>query len=317
MEARLLSKSGRSISTPSGTDANPWTMLRYESCHALGGRPVSGSPARARWWALLATGLVQLDVPTTQRTRRVVAAGHVELEAVIASGLAIVRYVHLIGEPVLAIHLGGTLDMARGGVHYPVGGYTGAFHPRASRTVIDVGQVAPERALFDPTRDTEVSFRAGGCGRDPAAAGDEIRPGGATGRRRGRLAGDIGVRRGDDHVRHPRHDDMERVDGDVSWPGAGLLVDDYLPNEQRQSLVRRSRDRDGLAVHGQRRDIRVTARRRPVIPADGRSARLEQAGRNRIAGDCQRDLSHRRLGAARVALTHRGRVQHLRRQQAR
>src|SRR6267378_1727657 len=104
-----------------------------------------------------------------------------ELEAVVASGLAVVRHVYLILEPVLAIHLSRTLDVARRRVNHIVGSHAGAFHLGSVGAVIDVGQMAPELPLLDPARDTEVSFSAGGCGRDPAAAGDEIRPGGATG----------------------------------------------------------------------------------------------------------------------------------------
>src|SRR5690349_7933542 len=105
MSERLLSKFGTSSRTPSGTDAHPWVMLRCAS--KPGGRLVRESPARARRQALLAARQVQLDVPTTQPARRGVAVGQLEREGVVGSGLAVVRDVHLVLEPVLAIHLSG------------------------------------------------------------------------------------------------------------------------------------------------------------------------------------------------------------------
>src|SRR5213593_2562455 len=53
-----------------------------------------------------------------------------------------------------------------------------------------------------------------------------------------------------------------------------------------------------------------------AVAADGRGARLKQVGGDRIAGEREREFGHRRLRSARVALTHRRRVQHLRRKQA-
>ncbi|HYR14503.1 MAG TPA: hypothetical protein VEQ67_09830, partial [Mycobacterium sp.] len=74
----------------------------------------------------------------------------------------------------------------------------------------------------------------------PVAKSVPVQPGGG----RGRLATDVGVRRGNDHVRDPRHEHMERVDGDVSRPVTRLLVDDHfpIPKEQRHFLIGRTRD---------------------------------------------------------------------------
>src|SRR5438094_5732172 len=138
--------------------------------------PVMGSPARVAWWALLATGYVQLDVPTSQCARRLIA-GHVEREAIVTSGLAVVDHVDLIGEAILAIHLSGTFDVARRRVHHIVGGHAGAFHLGTVGAVIDVRQMAPELPLFDPAGDTEVSLGGGRPARDPAAAGGAITAG--------------------------------------------------------------------------------------------------------------------------------------------
>src|SRR6266550_4927928 len=114
-----------------------------------------------------------------------------ELEAVVASGLAVVRHVDLIGEPVLAIHLSSTFDVARRRVHHIVGSHAGAFHLGTVGAVIDVSQMAPELPLLDPARDSEVGLGTGGRACDPAAAGGEISAG-AAGRSRGRLAGNVG-----------------------------------------------------------------------------------------------------------------------------
>src|SRR5438128_589372 len=135
-----------------------------------------------------------------------------ELEAVVASGLAIVRHVHLISESVLAIHLSGAFDVARRRVPFLVGRHAGALHVRPVGTVIDVGQMAPELSLLDPAGDSEVGLAAGGRARDPSAAGGEI--GARTaGWAWGRLPGYVGCRRGNDPVCDPSspdsgHDDL-------------------------------------------------------------------------------------------------------------
>src|SRR5690348_13836566 len=137
MSERLLSKFGTSTRTPRDRDAHQRVLLRPTSKRA---DDPWESPARARRQALLAARQVQLDVPTTQRARRRVVVRKVEREHVVASGLAVVHHVHLIFEPVLAIHLCGTFDVPGRRVHHCVGGYAGALHLRPVGTVIDVGQ---------------------------------------------------------------------------------------------------------------------------------------------------------------------------------
>src|SRR2546422_7788644 len=93
--------------------------------------------------------------------------------------------------------------------HHVITGYTGALRLRAVRAVIVVDQMAPQRALFDSTGDPEIPLGPRRGAGDPPAPGGEVTSGAA---RRWRTcgAGDVRVRRRDDDVRDPVHDDVDR-----------------------------------------------------------------------------------------------------------
>src|SRR5438094_725527 len=164
---------------------------------------------------------MKLDVAALQPPRSPIPIRQREAKLVVATGLTVVAYIHLIGEPTLTVDLGCALDMTRHSVNYNVLRNASSLHLWTIRAMVDVGQMAPKSAVLDPTCYTEGPFRARRGG-DPAAAGHKV-----PSRARGAAAGDVGVRRGDDDVCNPRDHDVQGIDSDIAW-FTRLLVDDYL-----------------------------------------------------------------------------------------
>src|SRR6266849_281524 len=118
--------------------------------------------------------------------------------------------------------------------------------------MVVVLQVTPPRSVLFATRDREVIPAAGGC--DPAATRHKITT--RTGDLAWRRTRDVGVRRSDDDVGHPSHDDMDGIHRDRSGRAA-LFVDDYFTGViwQADGLVRAAAHGDRLPINSEPHDL--------------------------------------------------------------
>src|SRR6266404_8338083 len=131
------------------------------------------------WFGGLFVAFVELDVASTRTAAAQIATGEVavrqlDLKYVVAARLALVAHPHsrcarltvngdvVIDDPAIRI-----IRVKR------VAGYCRLFHVHAV-AVVDVIQVAPERAVLDATCHTEVGFRARGCASNPSTARHEV-----------------------------------------------------------------------------------------------------------------------------------------------
>src|SRR5437867_8153048 len=189
---------------------------------------------------------MELDVAALQRPRSVIPIGQRDAEHVIASRLAVIAHIHLIG-PTPTVDVGCALDMACRSVNYAVRCNTSALDLWTTRAVVDIGEMAPKSAVLDPTCHTEGPSLTRWCPDDPSATGHEV-PAWAG----GPAAGDICVRRGNDDIRNPVDHDVQGVDSDVACVATHrtlLLVDDDATDRQRYRLIGLPRNDDRLSVH--------------------------------------------------------------------
>ena len=194
--------------------------------------------------------------------------------------------------------------------------------------MIDVVQVAPERAVLHATGHTEVGLGARRCAGNPAAAGDEVTAfgGRCAARDAGRRGAEDQVRAGARrHVQGVDHDvgaaDDLRANGDDALRG-DLLVNDYeAAPGQEDHLVGLSAHGDGLAVNGQPLDLDLSADRRPVCRTGRRCSRHDEVGHDDIAGGgkaatADTDVGNGCFRGRHVSLTNNGGVGHSPREHA-
>src|SRR5437867_2148008 len=173
---------------------------------------------------------MELDVAAPQPPpRNRMPIGQREAKRVVAARLTVIAHFHVIGEPTLTVNLGRAIDMTRRRANYRVGCNASSLYLWTIRAMVDVGQMAPESAVLDPTCYTEGPSRTRRGG-DPAATGHEVPT-----RAYGSTTGDISMRRGDNDVRNLRDHDVQGIDSDIAW-FTPLLVDDYLTDRQRYRL---------------------------------------------------------------------------------
>src|SRR5258706_9846448 len=122
---------------------------------------------------------VELDVAATRVSAAQVATGEVavgqlDLEYVVAARLALVARPHS-GGARCAVDRDGVVNDPAGRIVWirRVACDGRGLHVHAA-AVVDVVEVAPERAVLDATAHTEVALRAGRGSRDPAPAGEEV-----------------------------------------------------------------------------------------------------------------------------------------------
>src|SRR5437879_3780876 len=221
------------------------------------------------WFGGLFVAFVELDVASTRMAAAQIATGEVaigqlDLEYVVAARLALVAHPHsrrarltvyrdvVVDDPAIRI-----IRVKR------VAGYCRLFHVPAV-AMVDVIQVAPERAVLDATCHTEVGFGARGCAGNPATTGHEVahrRPCGLSSSLAGARNPD--GRGAEHHVHAGEHiNDVQGIDCDHAETGA-LLIDDHVTAvRQEHELVGRPGHSDGLAVDDQAGDSDNT-------PADG------------------------------------------------
>src|SRR6266850_368825 len=114
---------------------------------------------------------MQLDIAPAQSASGAVTVGQADKKSIIAAGFAVIGHVHHIGEAALPVDLRSSLDVTR--IPGPrVSGDTRSVHLHTG-SVVNVLQMAPERAVTDAAPDTEVSLGAGECG-NPPASGHEV-----------------------------------------------------------------------------------------------------------------------------------------------
>src|SRR5712692_10953572 len=120
--------------------------------------------------------------------------------------------------------------------------------------MVDVGQVAPKSAVLDTTCYTKVPFSAGWCACDPAPPGHEV----PAFTEWLTLTGDIRMRRGDNDIRNPIDDNVQRIDGDIACSivhGTSLLVNNDFPIWQKYRLVWLPGNDDRLSVNEKTDDL--------------------------------------------------------------
>src|SRR5439155_17142902 len=242
------------------------------------------------WIGGLFVAFVELDVASTRMAAAQIASGEVavgqlDLKYVVAARLALVAHPHsrracltvygdvVIDDPAIRI-----IRVKR------VAGHGRLFDVHAV-AVVDVIQVAPERAVLDATRHTEVGFRARGCAGNPSTARHEVahrRPCGFSSSRAGARNPDG---RGAEHQVHAGEhiNDVQGIDCDHAETGA-LLIDDHVTAVgQEHELVGRSGHSDGLAVDDQTGDPDNT----PADSGHARNAGCPGMRHHEVSHDCR------------------------------